>query len=248
MNTTHTTNTLQELVCVGLDVSRDTLDACLLRPNSKPLHKQFANDEAGFALLLKWTQSQAPEAHAHFCLEATGSYSTGVALYLAEHKQQVSVVNPARIRFFGLCQRQGNKTDKADAALIALFCQRERPALWRAAAPQVQLLLALVRRLHALSELITQEQNRLAAPAQPEAVGNSLRRTLAFLHEEIKSVQAQIRAHIKSHDQLKRDAALLQSIPGIGEKTTWDILAELPDITLFDSAQSVAAYCRSCAA
>ncbi len=250
MNTTHaidTTYTPQELLCVGLDVSRDTLDVCLLRPNTKPLHKQFANDEAGFALLLKWTQSQAsqaqaPQGRAHFCLEATGSYSTGIALYLAHHEQPVSVVNPARIRFFGLCQRQSNKTDKADAALIALFCQRERPALWRAAAPHVQLLLALVRHLHALSELVTQEQNRLAAPAQPETVVDSLRRTLAFLHEETKSVQAQIRAHIKSHDQLKRDAQLLQSIPGIGEKTTWDILAELPDITLFDSAQSVAAY------
>ncbi len=191
--------------------------------------------------MLAWTHSQAPGATAHFCLEATGSYSTGVALYLAGHEQRVSLVNPARIRFFGLCQRQGNKTDKADAALIALFCQRERPALWRAAAPEVQ-LLSLVRRLHALGELATQEQNRLAAPAQPQDVLASLRRTLAFLHEEIKSVQRLIRAHIKAHDQLARDAKLLQSIPGIGEKTAWDVLAELPDITLFDSAQSVAAY------
>ncbi len=147
MNTIHTTLE-HDPICVGLDVSRDTLDACLLQGKNKPLHKQFANDEAGFALLLKWTHAQAPDQSTHFCLEATGSYSTGVALYVAQHEQRVSVVNPARIRFFGLCQRQGNKTDKAAAALIALFCQREQPALWRAAAPEVQLLLALVRRLH----------------------------------------------------------------------------------------------------
>jgi transposase len=243
MNTTDTP-TLQEPVCLGLDVSRDTLDACLLQGKNKPLHQQFANDEAGFVLLLGWTHSQAPGATAHFCLEATGSYSTGVALHLAQHEQRVSVVNPARIRFFGLCQRQGNKTDKADAHLIALFCQREAPVLWRAAAPEVQVLLSLVRRLHALGELVTQEQNRLAAPAQPQpqVVVDSLRRVLEFLHEERKNVQRQIRAHIKAHEQLARDAKLLQSIPGIGEKTAWDVLAELPDITLFDSAQSVAAY------
>jgi transposase len=35
---------------------------------------------------------------------------------------------------------------------------------------------------------------------------------------------------------------LLQSIPGIGELTAWDILAELPDVEQFDSAQAVAAY------
>ncbi len=210
----NTTPTALEHLGIGLDVSRDTLDACLLHGKNKPLHKQFANDEAGFALLLKWAHSQASGATAHFCLEATGSYSTGVALYLAQHEQRVSVVNPARIRFFGLCQRQGNKTDKADALLIARFCQREQPALWRAAAPEVQLLLALVRRLHALGELATQEQNRLAAPAQPEEVLASLRRTLAFLQQEIKSVQRLIRAHIKAHEQLTRDAKLLQSIPG----------------------------------
>ena len=137
---------------IGLDVSRDTLDACLLHGSSKPRHKQFSNDETGFAALERWAHQHSGGASAHFCLEATGSYSTGVALYLAQHEQLVSVVNPARIRFFGLCQRQGNKTDKADAHIIALFCQREKPALWRAAAPEVQLLLALVRRLHALSE------------------------------------------------------------------------------------------------
>jgi len=237
MNTTHTPH-----IWIGLDVSRDTLDACLLREEGKKAHKQFANDAAGFALLLQWTQAQAPDHNAHFCLEATGSYSTGVALYLAGHQQRVSVVNPARIRFFGLCQRQGNKTDKADAALIALFCQREQPALWRACAPEVQLLLSLVRRLHALGELATQEQNRLAAPAQPQEVRDSLRRTLEFLQGEIKNLQGQIRAHIKAHQALQRDAQLLQSIPGIGEKTAWDILAELPDIAQFDSAQSVAAF------
>ena len=241
MNTIDTFSTPLDF-CVGLDVSRDTLDACLLQGSSKPRHKQFLNDDKGFAALKQWAHQHSDGACEHFCLEATGSYSMGVALYLAQHEQRVSVVNPARIRFFGLCQRQGNKTDKADAALIALFCQRERPALWRAASPAVQLLLALVRRLHALGELATQEQNRLSAPHQPPEVVASLRRVLEFLQGEIKSVQSQIRAHIKAHEGLRRDVQLLQSIPGVGEKTAWDILAELPDINQFDSAQSVAAF------
>jgi transposase len=63
----------------------------------------------------------------HFCLEATGSYSTAVALFLAEAKQFVSVVNPAQLRYFALTQRQGNTTDKADAQLIAQFCCKETP-------------------------------------------------------------------------------------------------------------------------
>ena len=106
---------------VSLDVSRDTLDAYLLRQNNKSVYKQFANDAGGFAKLLRWVGHAASEQIVHFCLEATGAYSQAVALFLAEAGQRVSVVNPARIRFFGLAQAQGNKTDKADAALIARF-------------------------------------------------------------------------------------------------------------------------------
>ena len=227
---------------VGLDVSRDTLDACLLRPNNKSTHKQFDNDANGFAKLLRWVQHAAPEQIAHFCLEATGAYSQAVALFLAEAGQLVSVVNPARIRFFGLAQAQGNKTDKADAALIARFCRQEAPDPWRVAAPEVRELVALIRRLHAVQELAVQEKNRLSVPSQPAAVVESLQSTLAYLEAEIKRLQEQIRAHINGHPDLKRDSQLLQSIPGIGELTSWDLLAELPDVAQFDSAQSVAAY------
>jgi transposase len=62
------------------------------------------------------------------------------------------------------------------------------------------------------------------------------------LEKEIDGLKKQIRAHIKSHDSLNRDAQLLESIPGVGEITAWDLLAELPDISQFDSAQAVAAY------
>jgi transposase len=236
--------TLEQLptVWIGLDVSKDTLDACLLRPNDKRLSKQFANDASGHAKLLRWVEQLAPQSRAHFCLEATGSYSNGVALYLAEAEQLVSVVNPARIHFFGKGQGQGNKTDKADATLIALFCRKETPELWRAASPEVRWLVALVRRLHSVGELLVQEKNRLQAPGQPAAVVQSLESSIAFLESETKRLQKQIRDHINQNPDLKRDSKLLQSIPGVGELTAWDILAELPDVSQFDSAQSVAAY------
>lgn len=229
-------------VWIGLDVSKDTLDVCLLRSTGKSSAKQFSNDASGHTKLLRWAGHLDPDATAHFCLEATGSYSQGVALFLAEAEQLVSVVNPARIRFFGLCQRQGNKTDKADAALIALFCRQEKPEVWRAAAPQVRLLVALMRRLHAVQELLVQEKNRFQAPGQPALVLDSIESSLAFLDSEVKRLQKQIRDHINQNPTLKRDAKLLQSIPGVGELTAWDILAELPDVGQFDSAQCVAAY------
>ncbi len=124
-------------------------------------------------------------------------------------------VNPARIRFFGLTQAQGNKTDKADAALIARFCRQEVPALWRVAAPEMQLLMALMRRLHAVQELAVQEKNRGGVPSQPALVIESIQNSIAYLENEIKRLQQQIRDHINKSDDLKRDSKLLQSILGI---------------------------------
>ena len=238
--------TATQSIAVGLDVSKDTLDVCLLLENKQGLNKrhekQFANDTAGHRRLLRWSQSLAKESSCHFCLEATGPYSQGVALFLVEHEQKVSVINPARIRFFGLAQNQGNKTDKADARLIAQYCRMQSPPPWRVAAPEVRYLQEMVRRLHALSDLTAQEKNRMQAPGQCKAVVASSQRVVTALGKELLRLKKEVRSHVKVQEDLFRDSKLLQSIPGIGEITSWDILAEMPDVEEFDSAQSVAAY------
>jgi transposase len=108
-----------------------------------------------------------------------------VADFLVEAEQRVSIVNPARIKYAGMAQGVGNKTDKADARLIAHYCRKEQPALWRAAAPQVRVLVApgalWARRLHSVQELVVQEQNRLSVPGLPSAVRTSLKKSIRFL-------------------------------------------------------------------
>lgn len=243
MNTTPPVVTTPAItpVSVGLDVSKDTLDVCLLT-QSKRHEKQFANDAAGHRQLLRWSHSLAKGDLCHFCLEATGPYSQSVALFLVGKAQKVSVINPARIKYFGLAQNQGNKTDKADARLIALYCPMPSPPPWRLAAAEVRLLQEMVRRLHALSELAAQEKNRAQAPGQSKAVLASNKRVVASLERELLRLKREVRAHVKTYENLYRDSKLLQSVPGIGEITSWDILAEMPDTDEFESAQSVAAY------
>jgi len=233
-------------VWIGIDVSKDTLDVCLLRASSKEKHKEFSNDAAGHAKLLRWVQHLVSEEGCHYCLESTGSYSMAVAHFLAEAEQRVSIVNPARIKYAGMAQGAGNKTDRADARLIADYCRKENPALWRAAAPEVRELVALVRRLHSVQGLVVQEQNRLQAPGLPQLVRTSLRQSIGFLQAEVKRLQKHIQQHIDNYPGLKADKELLLSIPGIGETTAHELLGELPDVTQFASAQAMAAYAGLC--
>ena len=229
-------------VWIGIDIAKDSFQACLLRGTSKPLSKQFANAAAGFAKLLRWVQHQAPEAVAHYCLEATGTYSQPLALFLAEADQKVSVVNAFRVKHAALAQGSGNKTDKADALVIARYCQSQNPPLWRLATQEVRVLVALLRRLDTLEASRLQEHNRLCEALVLPMVAASLKKSLAFLDAEIAAIEAQIQEHIDQHPSLKADQELLESIPGIGALTARRILSELPDVDQFDNAQAAAAY------
>lgn len=239
---TDTSATNSATIWIGIDVSKDTLDVCLLRASGKAKDKQFSNDAPGHSKLLRWAQHLAGGETCHFCLESTGSYSSAVAHFLAEAEQQVSLVNPARIKYAGLAEGAGNKTDQADARVIAGYCRKEQPALWRASAPEVRVLVALVRRLHSVQETLVQEQNRLGAPGLPKEVVISLKKSIRFLEAEVKRLQQQIKDHIDNHPDLKADKELLLSIPGIGDTTAHELLAEMPDVREFASAQTMAAY------
>jgi transposase len=227
---------------VGIDVSKDKLDACLLRLSGKPLPQVFKNDPNGHKKLLRWALYNAPGAKLHFCMESTGSYSQGIALFLAEAEHLVSVVNPHPVKHYAIAQGICNKTDPVDAHTIADFCRTQSPPQWRMCAPEVRTLVSLVRRQSILQEHLQQERNRLSEPGLIKEVQQSIKATIRFLETQISKVNKQIEQHIDSHPKLKQDKELLESIPGIGDITALWILAELPDVKQFASADAAAAY------
>jgi len=226
---------------VGIDVSKNSLDVALLKEQGKPRHKVFANTWAGHRQLLAWLSDNGA-AKVHACLEATGTWADAVALALHESGHQVSLVNPVLIRAFGQSQLKRTKTDKADAQLIARFCEMHQPPLWSPPAPEIRHLQALVRRLESLEEMRVMEENRLGSGVSSAEVQASLEEHIAYLQAQIDKTRRQIKDHIDGHPDLKDKATLLDSIPGIGEATAALLLAELGDLTQFSNARQVAAF------
>lgn len=170
---------------VGIDVSQHTLDACLLPASGgKPRPAPFANDDASHAALAAWTDEHARGAAVGFCLESTGAYGEALACALADAGRHVAVVNPARVKYAGLMRGQGNKTDSADARLIAEYAARERPPAWQPPRPEVREWQALSRRRDDLRQLAAREKTRLAAPGLTAATRRSIAHTAAFLEKE----------------------------------------------------------------
>jgi transposase len=180
--------------------------------------------------------------HVHACLEATGTYGEPLALFLHEAGQRVSVINPAAIKAFARSRLSRTKTDKVDAELIARFCQAQGPPAWSPPPAEVRELQALVRRLDALIEMRVAEETRLSSGITVEAVRQSVEEHLAYLNEQFKRAEELIRDHIDNHPRLKRQSALLDSIPGIGEATAAVLLAELTNLKQYGGARQVAAY------
>ena len=191
---------------LGIDISKDWFDAALLQENNlksdaparvKPTHKRFPNNARGFEQLLNWLKNHKA-FRVHACLEATGTYGEALAAFLHEQGHTVSVVNPAQIYHFVQTSLSRTKTDKADAAQIARFCQLHQPEEWTPPAPEIRTLQALVRRLGALLETRQSEKNRRAAGPLVAEVTASIETVLSFLEGEIKAIKAQIQQHIDS--------------------------------------------------
>jgi transposase len=229
------------LSTLGIDISKLKFDVALLRAGGKFKHRVFPNTPAGFLQLSAWLMKQKVE-RVHACLEATGTYSEAVATYLSDAGHSVSVVNPAAIKAYGQSRLSRTKTDKADASLIAQFCQERRPTQWQPLPVEIRELQALVRRLDALLEMRQMEANRLEVTADAGAVINSLVGHLAFLDDEITRTEELIRSHIGTHPDLRTQRDLLLSIPGIGETTAAKLLGEIMDVKLYDSARQLAAF------
>jgi transposase len=225
---------------IGIDVSKDTLDVVLIEEKGNQ-HRKINNDEAGYQQLQQWLVSRHVE-QVHACLEATGQYGDGVAEYLYELGHLVSVVNPARIKRYGESKLHRNKTDKADAGLIAEFCLKEKPPFWKPLSPEITHLRGIVRRLDDLQRTQQQETNRLKSGERNPWVVENLQNHVAYLKEQIRAAAKAIQEFIDQTPALKAQQDLIVTIPGIGKITAAKLLAEIGDISAFENASQLAAY------
>jgi len=226
---------------IGIDVSKATLDCCLLLPGGGARERAFPNDPAGFAALLAWADRHAGGA-ARFGMEATGGYEDALATHLHAAGRPVGVVNPTRVKYAGVMRGRGNKTDRADARLIAEYVRDQAPPPWSPPAPEVRELQALVRRRDDLRQLAAHEKARLDAPLLTPAARRSVARVIKLLGREADAMQAAADALIAATPALAAGRDLLATIPGVGAQTASTVLAELPRLDRVPSAQAAAAY------
>ena len=223
---------------LGIDIAKRKFDLAVL-DNGKIRRKVFDNTTSGYQALLDWLAARGYALEdLHVCMEATSTYYEKLATFLHDAGIRVSVVNPLQIKAFGESLLSRQKTDRADAALIARFAEQHSPMLWCPAPREIRELQRLLARLEAVQQMSVQEQNR-----QHEAEGESLEsvlRMLTQLKAEEEKLRQMIRDHIDQNPNLREQHALLTSIPGVGDQVSSHFMAWLRPERFDDARQAVA--------
>lgn len=233
---------------VGIDVSKLKLDCTWLRDpdTGKIKSKKFDNSSAGHQALIQWLIKTVSSELDDICvvMEATGVYHEVLAYALYAAGVQVCVANPARTKGFANSLGNTHKTDAKDSVMLAKYGHLVNPARWQPESQEVRELKALNAHLDALETDIQRSFNRLEKAEfnrASERVIESLKNLIEQLEAEKKRLEKDIDDHIDRHPQLKKDRALMESIPGVGKVISRTMLSVLHS-RRFQQAGQLAAY------
>jgi transposase len=206
----------------GIDVAKDHLDVHL-----HPAGDAFraANDDEGIAGLVARLGAAGP---ALVVLEATGGYQNPVVAALGAAGLPVAVVNPRQARRFAEGHGRLAKTDRIDAATLALFAAQVRPEARPQPGAAAQEFAALLARRRQLLQMRLAEQQRLAAAAG--RIAKDLRAHIAYLTRQLDRLEADLDAAVRSSPLWRERDELLRSVPSVGPQVARVLLAELPEL------------------
>ena len=219
----------------GIDISKDVFDCY----GSLQGHLQFKNDEQGFKKFL-----QSLSKNSLVVMEATGYYHYRFAQFLHKNNVVVSVVNPLSIKRFIQMKLAKVKTDKSDAKAICSYGLTQEVPLYNALTDVQSESLQLFRLLDSLIKKRTISKNKihgeevLGIPSS--FVYRCLVRNKKHLDKEIKGIQAKLLSLVKQDQQ--QQLTLLQSIPGLGLKTSLFLIIVTDGFKKFETASQLCSY------
>lgn len=208
---------------VGIDLSKQRLDIHL-----HPAGRSWSvpNTTEGRAQLIKELRRLKPQ---RVVIEATGGFSRRAVDQLVAAGLPLSVVNPRQVRHFARAIGLLAKTDRLDAAVLALYGERLMPPLYRARSSALRHLAALVTRRRQLVRMRGAERVRRPLAETPEILA-SLETVIEQLSAQIADIEHQIKALLQCQSDLQESAKRLCRHPGIGLLSAATLIAGMPEL------------------
>jgi transposase len=206
----------------GIDVSKGRLDAALTPGTER---WSGANDEHGVGELVRWLVERRPTL---VVLEATGGFEAALVAALVGADLPVAVVNPRQVRALARATGQLAKTDRIDAALLALFAERVRPEARALPSEAAQALDQLLTRRRQLVQMLPAERNRLGFSGP--VASRDIREHIRWLEKRLEGVDKDLERRIRESPIWRAREELFRSVPGVGPVLARTLIAELPEL------------------
>ena len=243
----------EEIECIGVDVSKNTLDVALFRGKIdwNEGHVKVSNNESGYKELRKWLRlKNAEKKRLRICMESTGLYTHDFRSWLEKENIIYYVVDPKLMHHFAPPQSikgiRQTKNDKADAFRIAIYCSlfhdsMEPSKLPSAAYFKLKRLLAERRQYVKQSVLYRQQLSDISIY---DSVGSRIRKKneVENLRDNIKQTDAEMKAIIDTDPEIRRNYELLISIVGVGLVVAVTTIVLTENFTTFTTPRKYASY------
>jgi transposase len=206
---------------VGIDVSKDYFDVCVLP--GKEARRFRATHVAEAAT---WVSALNPVI---VVMEATGGYERALWRILSERKLAVAIINPKRARDFARAIGKLAKTDRIDAEVLALLGSRTDVRATPPPTVDDEELEVLLARHRQLTEMLTAEQNRLKQ-CPSASVRTRIEHHIEWLRRERDEVDGDLDKKLEQHKDKSELLRLLDEVPGVGPLTCAALLIDLPEL------------------
>ncbi|HEZ1431996.1 IS110-like element ISNgo3 family transposase [Neisseria meningitidis] len=210
---------------IGLDISKDTIDATLHKTNGSIHYIKFKNNDDGLKQFRLWIKGNRIRK-AYIGMEATGIYYEKAADMLSSY-YTVYVINPLKIKGYGKSRFNRTKTDKADSNLIADYIKRHQDTLIPYQIPKNKALQKLINLKNQLHQHQKQIKNRLHS-TEEDFIRNIHQDLIDTIQDKMEQVKIAISEQIKKQTD-NNHYRNLQTIPSIGKDTASVLYAQLTE-------------------
>ena len=242
---------MSDIKYIGVDVGKLDLHAVYQNITKggklKVKYRVFVNNPKGIKALGRWASRSAKgNQSVQVCMEATGAYYELCATMLHDAGVGVSVLNPARTKAFGESIGVRTKTDAKDAHVLAEYGAAIHPPLWAPPPKEYRKLMDFIRAIESRQKERVRILNRIESfkvrVDLPPAILTEEKRVLKEVEASIKRLEKAIKRHIDRHPNLKEDVKLVETIKGVGLKTSYMFVSLMSGGSRFGSAREAASY------
>lgn len=237
---------IMKKLIVGIDVSKDKLDYCILDQDYHVIRKGvIANNQSA---ITKWLESLELSC-IEVVLEHTGHYGALLAWLLSENHVRFYMLNPLELKNSMGIQR--GKTDAVDAYRIAAYATGHKHKMQPYILPDKELrqIKALMAARERYIKIGVQLKNSLKANNilhQTVDVSILIReeqRQIRAMEKSIRLIEKQLSELIKSSKELEKSYEKIIRITGVGSITAIKCIAETDNFLKFTNARKFSCHC-----